>query len=452
MKKYFTIILEIVLGMFILSTDVLFAQDEDLLPDDLMEGDAGEIICIPEDLTTLYDKIANDSISDLDIRQKYNFGSEHFKNKNYKEALIYLWTVFMKDQGQFGDAGKRARLSITKIAQIYYEQQQIDSTLIVCYKGLERFNDQIRLHYYAGYIQELLGKFRCAIPHYEMMVISDSTGYYTYKAQGNQAEKMEASRKSYISNLKKLAFFYFKDENEQAIKVQEKVVAMDPTKADESNTLAQFTEYFYGAGSGLKHFEQAYLNNTEDLTIALRYGKAAVQGGEYRKALEPLTKCIANNKDKQTLDLRAKAYENLNELTNAINDYKAIIEIEPDNADMMLNISYNYSSLNNFKNSSYWINRALKARPGYGMAYIARGELFEFAVLYCQNKRGKDKYEDKLVYERAYAEYQKARKDPAFISKAKTKQGNLKPFLPTKEDKFMHKGDKISSKYYNFMK
>jgi len=452
MKKYFTITLGLVLGMFVLSTDALLAQDEDLLPDDVLDEDVGEIICIPEDLTTTYDKIANDSISDLDIRQKYNFGSEHFKNKNYKEALTYLWTVFLKDQGQFGDAGKRARLSITKISQIYYEQQQIDSTMISCYRGLERFGDQVRLHYYAGYIQERLGKFRCAIPHYKRMVSSDSASYYKFKAEGNQAQKMEASRKSYISNLKKLAFFYFKDGNEQAIKMQEKVVAMDPTNADETNTLAQFLEYFFGAGAGLQQFEQAYKNNSDDLAIALRFGKAAVQGGEYRKAIEPLTKCIADNKDKRTLDLRAKAYENLNELTKAINDYKTILEIEPTNADMMLNISYNYSSLNNFKNSIYWINRALKSKPGYGMAYIARGELFEMAVLFCQNKRGKEKYEDKLVYERAYAEYQKARKDPAFISKAKTKQGNLRPFLPTKEDKFMHKGDKITNACYNFMK
>jgi len=451
MKKYSTIAMGIVLGLFVICTSPLFAQDEDLLPDDVMGEDTGEIICIPEDLSTAYDKIANDSISDLDIRQRYNFGSEHFKNKNYKEALPYLWTVFLKDKGQFSDGGKRARLSITKISQIYYEQQQIDSTLIVCYLGLERFNDQIRLHYYAGYIQELLGKFRCAIPHYETLVSSDSTGYYTYKAQGNQA-KLQASEKSYLNNLKKLAFLYFKDENEKAIKMQEKVVALDPTNADESNTLAQFTEYFFGAGAGLEHYGQAYKNNPADLEIAFRYGKACVQGGEYRKAIEPLTKCIASKQDKQTLDLRAKAYENLNELTNAINDYKTILGLEPKNADMMLNISYNYSSLNNFSNSNYWINQALKARPGYGLAYITRGELYEMAVLFCQNKRGKDKYEDKLVYERAYAQYQKARKDPAFISKAKTKQSNLRPFLPTKEDKFMHKGDKITSACYNFLK
>jgi tetratricopeptide (TPR) repeat protein len=360
--------------------------------------------------------------------------------------------VFIKDTGQFGDEGKRARLAITKIAQIYYEQQKVDSTLLVCYRGLARFPDQIRLHYYAGFLQEKLGKFRCAIPHYEAMVESDSSNYVNLKAQGNQPQKLEATLASYISNLKKLGFLYFKDENETAIAMQAKVVEMEPANAEESNLLAQYSEYFYGAGAGLEHFEQAYKNNPEDLAIAFRFGKAAVQGGQYDKAIEPLTRCIENKKEEETLGLRANAYENLNQLSKAIDDYKTILEIDTDDADVMLNISFNYSSLNNFKSADYWINRALRARPGYGMAYIVRGELYEMAVSYCQDQRGKDAYEDKLVYERAAAEYDKAKRDAAFISKAKTKKANLQPFLPTTEDKFMHKNDKIKSACYDFLK
>lgn len=427
------------------------AQDEDLLLDDLLEEEE-EIICKPESMLTAYDKVAKDSISDLDIRQKYNFGSEHFKNKNYAAALPYLWTVFVKDTGQLGDQGKRARLAITKVAQIYYEQQMVDSTLLVCYRGLDRFPDQIMLHYYAGFLQEQLGKFRCAIPHYEEMVTSDSVNYAQLKAAGNQPQKLEATFNSYISNLKKLGFLYFKDENEKAIEIQSRVVELEPANADESNLLAQYSEYFYGAGAGLEHFEQAYQSNPEDLAIAFRFGKAAVQNGQYQKAIEPLSKCIENKKDEQTLGLRANAYENLNQLSNAIDDYKQILELDPDDADVMLNISFNYSSLNNFESADYWINRALRARPGYGMAYIVRGELFEMAVSYCQDQRGKDSYEDKLVYEKAYAEYEKAKRDAAFISKAKTKLNNLKPFLPTTEDKFMHKNDKIESACYDFLK
>jgi tetratricopeptide (TPR) repeat protein len=130
-----------------------------------------------------------------------------------------------------------------------------------------------------------------------------------------------------------------------------------------------------------------------------------------------------------------------------------VLELDSDNADVMLNISLCYSSLNNFENAAYWINRALNAKPGYGLAYIVRGELYETAVPYCQAKqdRDKDSYEDKLVYKEAYQEYEKAKRDPAFISKAKTKQNNLRAFLPTQEDDFFHKGDKIKSPCYSFV-
>jgi tetratricopeptide (TPR) repeat protein len=317
---------------------------------------------------------------------------------------------------------------------------------------LERFPDQTRLHYYAGFLQDNLGRYKCAIPHYQELVKADSIGYEELTAAGGPADKLEATRTSYISNLRKLAFFYYKENSEKAITMQQRVVDLDPTNAEEANTLALYSEAIYGAGAGLSAFEQAYQNSPDDLSIALRFGRAAVRNGQYAKAIEPLTKCINAKKEVQTLLFRAEAYENLNQMTNAINDYKSVLELDPDNADVMLNISLAYSSLNNFENASYWINRSLQVKPGYGQAYIVRGELFEIAVSYCQKQRGKDAYEDKLVYERAYAEYEKAKRDPAFISKAKTKQNNLRPFLPTTEDKFMHKNDKIESDCYNFLK
>jgi hypothetical protein len=81
------------------------------------------------------------------------------------------------------------------------------------------------------------------------------------------------------------------------------------------------------------------------------------------------------------------------------------------------------------------------------------GSIYETAVPYCQSKmkRKETSYEDKLVYEKAYFEYKKAAKDPAFRSMAKKKQEIIKPFIPTKEDRFMHKNDKIKSPCYQWI-
>ncbi|MGD9487499.1 MAG: tetratricopeptide repeat protein [Calditrichaceae bacterium] len=396
--------------------------------DEILELDSTEQTeqnnCVPENLNTPYDKFAETEF-ETSVPMLYNFGTEHFKNKNYKEALPYLWKVFLHDEG------KRARLSISKIAQIYFEEQKVDSVLISCFRGLERFPELILLHYYAGYIQDKLGKFRCAIPHYEKLVESDSTN------------------KAY---LKTIAFLYYKDEDERAIEMQERLVALDPANSEEANSLAQYNVYFHGAGAGLDAYKQAYENDPENVDVALSYGKSALESGKYNESLEPLSKAIAKNPGTKALTLRASAYENLSRFNDAISDYKKVLENEPNNADVMLNISLNYRSLNSYSNANYWISKALSAKPGYGFAYIIRGELYEAAVSYCQGQRGgKVKYEDKLVYEKANSEYDKAKNDPIFRSKATVKQNNLKPFLPTTEDKFMHKNDKIKDDCFSWI-
>ena len=91
----------------------------------------------------------------------------------------------------------------------------------------------------------------------------------------------------------------------------------------------------------------------------------------------------------------------------------------------------------------------MKAKPGYGQAYITMGEIYEAAVSYCLQQKGGDmKIEDKLVYELAYKEYEKAKNDPGFRAKAKTKQNNVQPLIPTTEDRFMNKDAKIKSDCY----
>ena len=127
----------------------VFAQFED--EDDFLLGEKSEVSCIPENMTTVYDSFATKEL-EQDIRILYSFGTEYYKNKSYKEALPYLWKVFLKGNDKY------ACNSVRKMADIYFYQGIVDSTLIVCYRGLERFPDEISLHHYAGSLQNKLGK------------------------------------------------------------------------------------------------------------------------------------------------------------------------------------------------------------------------------------------------------------------------------------------------------
>ncbi len=413
----FALVLVLMLGV------QAYAQEEMLLDDEQPQEE--EVNCVPQNLITPWDSLANKPLNQ-DIRLLYNFGFEYYKNGSYKEALPYLWNVYLHDQGRY------ARAAVRKIADIYYKQGKVDSTLIICYRGLKRYPDMIRLHYYAGALQNRLGRAKCAIPHFEALVKSDSTN---------------------VSYLKTLAFLYFKAEDKKAIEIQEKVVALQPDNIEESERLAQFVSHFLGEGADLQYRREAYKKHPDNLELALKYAKVAINAGNYAEAIEPISKVIAKKPSKAAYLIRAEAYENMNKNFKAIDDYKAILKLDPKDADIMLRISVNYRLENKFAKAKYWINRALKVKPGYGLAYITLGELYEAAVPYCQEqlKRKKTAYEDKLVYRKAFQAYKKAAKDPAFRSRAVKKQEIIKPFIPTQEDEFMHKNDKIKSPCYQWI-
>ena len=371
------------------------------------------MICVPETFASNYDQFKDMEISSMELRQLYSFGSEYFKNKSYSSALPYLWKVFLNDTAKYG------RNAIRKIADSYFNLQMADSTLIASYRGLAVFPDQIRLHYYAGYIQENLGKFTCAIPHYEALVESDP------------------ENKQY---LEKLAFLYFKNKDIKAINTIDRLIDLDPENPKYHEIKSIYIAELLGDGEELlAALKEAYDKSTDNANNAIKYAEEASSQGKYLEALGPLSHVVEklDPKNVKAYRLRATCNEGLERYTSAINDYKKIVDIEPDNATIMCAIANVYRNKNEFSNGRYWINKSLNAKPGFGLAYITMGEIYESAVTYCQKGRGR-KYDDGLVYNLAYEQYGRAANDPAYKSIARTRRNNLKPYLPTKEELFMN--------------
>ena len=86
------------------------------------------------------------------------------------------------------------------------------------------------------------------------------------------------------------------------------------------------------------------------------------------------------------------------------------------------------------------VRKALNIDTNYGLAYLTRGIIYETAAEKCvQNAEGKISFDDKLVYELAYKEYEKAKRDLAWKSDAERRMNYLQNLVPTREDRFMHK-------------
>jgi len=161
---------------------------------------------------------------------------------------------------------------------------------------------------------------------------------------------------------------------------------------------------------------------------------------EKQAAKTALNKVVEKQPDHaEAHQLIALCDEGLENYSHAISEYKKALEKNPNDADIMCAIAVDYKYVNQFSSAKYWVNKALSAKPGYGRAYIAMAEIYESAVTYCQNKDNrKRKYDDGLVYQKAYNEYQKALNDPNFRAEARRRMNNLQPYLPTDEEKFMN--------------
>ena len=136
--------------------------------------------------------------------------------------------------------------------------------------------------------------------------------------------------------------------------------------------------------------------------------------------------------------------QHLEKYTRAINVYKEVEKIQPDNKKVLTNIATCYKELGRFSIARSYANKSLKIDSKYGLAFIVRGEIYEAAAEKCMSDRGKDvpEFDDKLIFELAYKEYQKATKDLQFKDSATNKMNYVRDFIPKNEDRFFHKGQK----------
>lgn len=405
----------LLLFVITLNSGFLIAQNEEAQNKEMYDTN-----CKPANLETPYEKFASDTITQKQISIWYSFGSEEYKHEQYKRAIPYFWKVLVNDQtGKF-------KVVYSKIATGYYELakmepektgEYIDSTLVVIYRGLEKYPDYDALHYRAGSIFASLGRIKCAIPHYEALV------------KDNPDE---------VSYLKALASLLFQTEDERCIEIQQKVVNKEPDNVEAANLLIQMNQFF--GRDPMQAIRNAFETDTTNVANAMRYGKESLITGDYKQALRAFNavlKVEPNNVD--ALVQKAKSYEGLGRTNDAINTYKQILKIDPKNVSVLCSIAREYLSLDNFSMAQAQIIQAKRVDPNDGEPYMVMADIYINAAEFCSNKRGENKYnyDDKLVFEKAVEELKKAERDPNYRAAASNRRSGLKDFVRTKEDIFM---------------
>ena len=394
---------------FMLLTSSIYSQLENLEPLGMEE-----VQCEPDTFATIYDQQKMDSLDQQQVGIWYSLAREEFKYHNFKRAIPYYWKVIIHDNsGKF-------KVTYSKLAECYYNLNFPDSVLLVCYRGLKDFPDQTRLHYYAGYVQDLRENTHCAIPHYEALV-AESPQEKSYWVQ--------------------LAYLYHKDNDcANAIRAQQKVVELDPKDAEASRLLAEIMEKC--GEDPLKARESAWRNDPTNTNNAIEYGSAAFERGLYKEALEPFEGVLKqDSKNLLALEYIGRSHEGLNQLSKALTYYKEILQIDARNVNVLCLTASIYGRLFEFPTARKYVQNAQKVDPGNGLPNMIMAEVYENAIQFCMDKRTdkKLKYDDKLVYKFSQDELRKATKDPNYADEASRRINKLAGMVPTKEDYFMYK-------------
>jgi len=382
-----------------------------------LEESAPQVKCEPDSLNTIYDLLADSTISQQQVNIWYSFAKEELKYEHFKAAIPYYWKVLVNDK-----SGKFKKFVYGKLATCYYRINEPDSVLLVAARGLKEYPDNKTLHWLAASIFDRLNRYQCAIPHYEALV------------------KADPNNKQYWS---RLAFFYYQDEDSKAIQAQQKVVEIDPNDVEAARLLAEIMEHF--GEDPLKARKETFLKDTTNIENALRYAKAAYERGLYEDAIRPFA--VVNKlepKNTTALEYLGRCYEGLDKLSRSLRYYKQILEIEPKNVKVICLIASVYGRLDKFSVARSYVNRAKRIDRSSGLPHIIMAEIYENAIQYCSEKRKENKltYDDKLVYLFAQKELRKAVNDPDYGNDAKRRIKQLEPLVPTKADFFMQKNRK----------
>jgi tetratricopeptide (TPR) repeat protein len=180
-----------------------------------------------------------------------------------------------------------------------------------------------------------------------------------------------------------------------------------------------------------------------NLEKAWKYASIAIKAQELEKAQEPLeflTKQAPEviNYWKQL----ASVYEKTDQNDKALNAYKTLISLQPDNRDNYVNVAVIYKRQEKLSVARGFLQKAINASPDWDYPYIIEGQLYEQAARACEFD-----FMAKCVYLLAVNTYRKAAgMGGQYAATASDRVRALSNSIPTKEDYFFRKlnsGDTI---------
>jgi len=386
----------------------------------------------PRQLTIEQQKAIDDSLRQAhehQINLNLSLGYERYKQQNWEKAKNF----FLK-ASEIDTSGIKAKYLYQWLGTCYAMLNQPDSAEWAYSRGLDFSPDHA--YYYTALIHlyKIQGRLDEGLSLSKTLIELQPDSASSYKIRG-ELYRLNQDIESAVDSYNKASELNPKDQETQQI-----LSDLYKQRGDITELIATLE----------KVVEQISDNTNKRIELA----KAYTQIGEYTKAVEQLQFVISKEPENiPALELIGDAYQNLKQYSNAISTYKKILGIQINDKKNLCNLAMSYSGAEQYTTALTQVQKALSIDPGYGLAYLTKGMIYENAADKCVAKRdGKISFDDKLVYKMAYDEYQKAKKDMQWKFDANKRIEYVELSIPKREDYFMHKNQtKPRGECYNWI-
>jgi tetratricopeptide (TPR) repeat protein len=380
---------------------------------------------------------------ELELVRNWSLGFQHYRNKQYAAAARYFWKVVASDTMPLPNAANHHEAAAAprrKYPQVfdflghsYFQLHEPDSAKLVYELGIAALPEEVNLRRRLAYLLTAGEQLDRAAAQYQ------------------QIRELGAATED---DLRRLANLHIRlNQYDEAIAAYEKILVLSPEDAETRKTLAALYKAAGKTDAAIENLEKALAQNATDSRLLFDLARARFNLQEYESAVALLSRFHTLVPDDfVALELLGEAQIRLNRHAEALKAFRKIIAVNPQEKKVLVKISDSYRALGDFSAARRFANKALAVDHNYGAAYLALGRIYQDCADQCVAKKGKTEFDDKLVYELAYFQYEKALQDAETRAEARQQLNFLAAAIPQKEDRFMNKGkDKAAGPCYQWI-
>lgn len=370
------------------------------------------------------------SAHQLELTRNWSFGFENYKNRRYEEVPHFFWRVIQMDSAKFfADV-------YSVLANSYLQLGKPDSARVVYEIGIGALPQNAHLYRGLAALFASQNEFVAAIGQYQKVIALNAAGEDDYLQ---------------LSQLYRVA-----GDTANAVKMLAKLQEMAPQDFAVRRELATLNH----AGSNhqdevdWRSLELTLQQSPDDSRTLLALGKAYYGLQQYEKCASVLERYIQLVPgDVYAREYLGGAYVGLQKYNEAIAEFTTIIARDHDDVHVLTQMAHCYLRLQEWPTARRYAHRALAVDARAGLARLAVGEIYEAAARACIAARSNVMdFSDKLVFQLAYEQFERALLDPRWQHDAHKRMMGIEPYLPRPEEYFMNKNqDRPQGECYSWI-